>query len=224
MAPHAPPDQPPPRVQAAQPQAASAPRRGALEALSVVGAGQLQAGGGALQGHVRLARARMSGDVAQGLLGDAVEAEAHVLRDGPQVVGGARDREAVLAADLGAMRSSRRDQAGMLERARVQVVRHVTDVLGERDRLLLQTDHLLLRLSHLRRQPALEAAAGDAQGGELLAEVVMQLAGDAGALGLLGRDQASDEALDLLVAGAEGRFVSDQRLRFVPPFLDECRQ
>jgi hypothetical protein len=47
----------------------------------------------------------MRGDVAQGLLGDAVQAERNVLRDGLEAgVGGERDLDGLLAADLGAMR------------------------------------------------------------------------------------------------------------------------
>jgi hypothetical protein len=103
--PHAPPDQPRPLVQADQPQTTSAPRLGEIEALPVVGNGQFQAGSGASQGDVCLACTRMRGDVAQALLGDAVEAERNVLRNGTKVVGRERDLDAVLAADLGAMRS-----------------------------------------------------------------------------------------------------------------------
>ena len=61
------------------------------------------------QGDVRLARPRMRGGVAQGLLGDAVQAERHVLRDVAQAVGGSeRDRERVLPTKLRAMRLLRR--------------------------------------------------------------------------------------------------------------------
>ena len=70
--PHAPPDQVHPLVEADQPQATSALHLGEIESLPVVGDSELQAVCGAAQGDVRLARARMRGDVAQGLLGDAV--------------------------------------------------------------------------------------------------------------------------------------------------------
>ena len=117
----------------------------------------------------------------------------------------------MLAAELGAVPLQRCDQPGVLKHARMQLVRQVSDRLGEGDRLLLQTSHLLLRLSSLRRQPALEAAAGDAQGGKLLVDVVMQLAGDAGTLRFLGRDQPAGQALDLRVAVPQGILAGAQR-------------
>jgi hypothetical protein len=103
--PHASPDQAHPLVEANQPQATSAPRLEKIEALSVVGDGQLQAVGSAAQGDACLARARMRDDVAQGLLGNAVQAERNGLRDGLEASGGGeRDRDGVLALELGAMR------------------------------------------------------------------------------------------------------------------------
>src|SRR5215510_9597594 len=84
---YAPPNQAHPLVKADQPQATSAPCLGEVEALPVVGDGQLQAVSGRFQGHARLARARMRGDVAQRLLGDAVQTKRNVLRNAIQTVG-----------------------------------------------------------------------------------------------------------------------------------------
>ena len=86
-----------------------------------------------------LARARMRGDVAQRLLGHAVQTERNVLRDGHRGRrGGERDLDRVLATELGAMVFQRGDQAGVLEHSRVQFVRQVTDRIGQSDRALLQ--------------------------------------------------------------------------------------
>ena len=119
---------------------------------------------------------RVPRHVTQRLLGHPIQAECHVRRDLLQAgVGVECDDDPVLAAELGAVPLQRRDQPGVLEHARVQLVRQVPDRL-ESAIVCCCRRATLLRLSSLRRQPALEAAAGDAQGGELLADVVMQLA------------------------------------------------
>ena len=61
-------------------------------------------------------------------------------------------------------------------------------------------------------EPAFETAERDRQSGELLAEVVVQIARDAGALDFLGRDQPSGQILDLPVARLEHGLVLANRL------------
>ena len=81
--------------------------------------------------------------VAQALLGDPIQAQRGVGRGGLEVpVGAEGHRHPLMALDLGAMRRQRGDQAGVLEHARMQVVREVADVLGEPDRALLKRRHV----------------------------------------------------------------------------------
>ena len=83
----------------------------------------------------------------------------------------------------------------------MQLVREIPDGLCERDGALLKrrdgSVNLLLRtrLADL----ALEATQHDAEAAELLTQVVVQVAGDAGPLGVLRFDQPAGQVLDLLI-------------------------
>ena len=71
-----------------------------------------------------------------------------------------------------------------------------------------------------RAHPALEAAERDRQAGELLAQVVVQVARDPRPLDFLGRDQPSGQILNLLMAGLQDRLVLAHRLFGALPFGD----
>jgi hypothetical protein len=82
----------------------------------------------------------------------------------------------------------------------MQAVGQVADGVGERRGALLQRRQRVDLPRHLRSvERSFEAAQDDADARQLLAHVVVQVAGDARALLLLGVDQAAGEVAILLV-------------------------
>ena len=112
------------------------------------------------------------------------------------------DRDRLQLLELGAEHAQRRDQAGVLEQAGMQVVGDVPDFLGQGDGVPLhrrqrEQDVGLLRLVE---ELALEAADHDRQAGDPLADIVMEIPGDARALGFLRRNQPPEQIRNLPVA------------------------
>ena len=89
----------------------------------------------------------------------------------------------------------------MLQHAGMQFVREIPDRLRQRRRALLQRrDRAVDVRLRLACRPALEAAQHDGQPGELLAQVVVQVACDARALRFLRVIRPAGEILVLLLA------------------------
>ena len=101
----------------------------------------------------------------------------------------------------------------------MQLVGQVTDPVGQLARVLLhQRQHLHgVAVGGRGLEAGLEAGDHDRQGRDPLAHIVMEIAGDAAALGFLRRDQPAEEIGDLAVAGLERRVVVEQRRLDAPP-------
>ena len=111
-----------------------------VETLPVVGDRQLNAVRRAGQRHVDTACLGMLRHVAERLLGNSIQAQRGIGLDVPHVgVGTVGDRDRVQLLELGAIHAQRRDEAGVLEQAGMQVVGDVPDFLGQRDRVLLRS-------------------------------------------------------------------------------------
>ena len=159
----------------------------------------------------------MLADVVQCFLGDPVQAQRDVGLDRGDVGDGVtRDGDAMEFAKLRAQRVHRRHESGMLQQAGMQVVRDVPDLLRQRRGVALDgaergDDGLVVDASE---QLALEAAHRYGQGGNPLADVIMQIARDARALGFLRGDQPAEQLGDLAVAGL---VFTGERLAFAVP-------
>ena len=94
----------------------------------------------------------------------------------------------------------------MAQHRGVQVVGEVADVVGQGAGALVEGPDVGQNVfAHARLvHPALEAAERDGQAGQLLAHVVVQIAGHPRPLGVLGLDQPTGQMLDLAMAPLEG--------------------
>ncbi len=179
-----------------------------IETAAVVGDGQLGAFAATAQENTDALRLRMRDHVAKGFLRHAIEAERGPIHVPLEAALGAEiHRHRLGPGQLGAVIAKNRDEAGVLEHAGVQVVREAAKVLSEPDGPLLKIRHVPADVVTRRagREAALEAAQRDRQSGDLLAEIVVQVARDAGALAFLGFNQPSGQLLNLLVAAAQHR-------------------
>ena len=190
------------------------PRFGEIEPLPIIGDDQLQAFFDGSQGDLRLARARVRSDVAQRFLSDAVQTERNVVGNAVQTLGdrkGYLDR--VLPTNFGTMTLERGGQAGVLQDSGVEFMRQVTDHVGQINCALLQQSQLVLnRPVPTVLQLPLDVAESDGQARELLVDIVVELACDARALGLLCRDQPSGQILNPLIACLKGGLVAPAAL------------
>ena len=121
--PQAPADQAHSLLKANQPEPAPTSLLGEIESAPVVSDDHLHTVRSGSQGDAHLARAGMRGDVAQRLLGDAVQAQRNVRRNGIEAgSGGQRDIHGVQALNLGAMCLQRSDEAHAFEHSRMQLM------------------------------------------------------------------------------------------------------
>src|SRR5215470_713853 len=116
----------------------------------------------------------------------------------------------LLALDFVTVPAQGRDEAGLLEDARVQVVREVAHAFRDVADLLAQSAELFARPTRRLGLP-LEHAEGDGDRGQVLAHVVVQLAGDPPPFLFLGGHELTGEMADLL------RALPRRALRMLPP-------
>ena len=141
----------------------------------------------------------MAGDVRQRLLDDAVDDELlELAQQRPRAVGGEVRRDAPALAEQPHLRAQRGHQAVVVERRRAQLAGQAEQLLH---RLVGEALGLLELVGELGRRVL--GGRGEAQrdGGERLVDLVVQVAGDARALGLLGA-QHGGGAADALVLQA----------------------
>ena len=153
------------------------------EAAAVVGDLELDPVGGAAQGDIDAPRLAVAGGVGQRLLGDPVEDELRVVVEVGEVALGAQ-----LGLQAGApqpldLAGDRRGEAEVVERRRPQLA-------GEREQLAHRLAGQRPGLGDLRLEPRRRRFAHrlepQQQPGQRLVDLVVQVAGDAGALLLLG--------------------------------------
>src|SRR5688572_17881779 len=91
--------------------------------------------------------------------------------------------------EFGTIRLQSSSKPGMLQHSRMKFVGKPADTFRHLDQLLLDTIALLKRLRRLLRNLSLQIAHTNAEGANLLAEIIVKLAGEARSLILLGIDQ-----------------------------------
>src|SRR5215470_6388718 len=181
------------------------------EAATIVGDGQPDTRAATGQRHVHALRPRVPDHVAQGLLGHAIEAQCHVSWHGTGAVVGMKDHLwSLLALDLVTMPAQGGDEPGLLEDTRVQIVREVAHAFRDVADLLPQSAELLASPAARLGLP-LEHAERDGHRGEVLTDVVVQLAGDPPPFLFLGGHELTGEMADLLCA------LPRRALRMLPP-------
>ena len=104
----------------------------------------------------------------------------------------------------------------------MQIVRELANVACQRERLLLQVHKLLLQLltDAILAQPLLEAAERDRDTRQLLAHVIVQVSGNARALGILRLDQPAGQMLRLLMTLRQCGLALADSVLGVPPLGD----
>jgi hypothetical protein len=132
-----------------------------------------------VEGHPSFRRTGMLGNVAESLLGHAIEGQCDVGVNGPELVRKRNaDFEALFLAELGAMRPQCGSQSQVLHDGRMKTMGQATDVIRKLDRLLLEMEYLAPELVLGQVNALLESAELQGQGGQFLVHVVMELAGD----------------------------------------------
>jgi len=148
------------------------------------------------------------GHVVQRFLRHAIQAQGDRVG---QVLGNAggidRDREVVCGRQVGAQPLEGGDQPQELEPGWVQAVRGPANVAGQGLHLAVEIAHGRPRAFRAGRQRLLQQVQVDTQQREPLQEVVVELAGEAGALRLLAFDQPPGQPPDLVGRFAQRRAV-----------------
>ncbi len=183
-----------------------------LESEAVVGHGEEQPVADLAEGDGRVACSRMASHIAQSLLSDPEQAERGVLgervRQWAEVRG---DVELAPARPPPALRAQRLGQSQLLQDRGVQLVGQGVDVLAQTHEPFADGLHGFCLLSV--RGSELGAADLDRQHGEPLAHVVVELAGEQGALLLLGADEAAAQFARLLLGPLAVGHVAEDTVR-----------
>ena len=134
--------------------------------------------------------AGVADDVRQGLLGDAIEAEGEVRRERARGLQAEPHRQTVPPLDLRAVVAESLDEAAALEDRGMEIVAQAAQVLGQLRQAAGDGVQLVALRTVLRQLPAHHPEL-EAQGGEPLAEVVVDLPGDPAPRLLLDGDPAA---------------------------------
>src|SRR3954469_19644400 len=182
---------------------AAAALAAAVDPAPVVGDAQREAVGAPLECELGVRRGGVAHDVRQRLLGDAVDHELLLARERREVAVEVRvDLEARLRAQPRAELRQRARQAELVEGLRAQPLRDAAQVVEVRSHCLRRGADLVVELG-----PRLLAHARELQerGRQVLTDLVVQLLGDAQALGLLRADDAPHALLALGLEAVEHR-------------------
>ena len=113
-------------------------------------------------------------------------------------------------ADLAAVGADRRDEAEMLERRRMEPVRHPAGIIYQSDGARLELPQAMTNAGLLLRDFGAEPSDLERQRGELLIQPVVKLSRNALAFLLLCGDEAGGEKANLFVAFPKRRFARRQ--------------
>jgi len=207
---HLPPHQAGSLLHADQAKSASVlPHRLEIEAGTVVSDGQLDVPVGSGSGHAQPARIAVGGRVPQGLLRYSKQAQCRIVADVTKVAfRRERHLSVVLLLDFDAVRLQGASEADVPQGAGVQVMRQTPNAFDQTERATLKRrQHLLGRRVLNVAAPAFESADGDGEAGQFLTHVVMKVARNSGAGGLLRVDESAGQLPDAFIARPEGSFV-----------------
>ncbi len=170
-------EQPRALVEAGEPQPAGAPRYGGIETGAVVHHRQVGVAAGGPQRDLHRPGAGVADDVGERLLGDAIEAESEVRREGARGLQAEPHRQAVPPLDLRAVVAESLGEAAALEDRGMEIVAQAAQILGQFRQAARDGVQLVALGGVLGELPARHPEL-DAQSGQPLAEVVVDLPGD----------------------------------------------
>jgi len=150
-----------------------------IEAVAVVGHAQAHLAGGDPQRDMNFMGRGVADDVGKGFLGDPIEAERNVIGELRELTFGQAepDRQAVPPLDLPAGITEGFGQAAVLQDGRVELVAQAAEVFAQPGQVRAQDAQPGAPRVVFRELPA-HGLELEAEGGEALAVVVMELAGD----------------------------------------------
>src|SRR5262245_30655220 len=196
-----------------------------LETAAVVSDDERQVAIHARERHPRVPGMAMPGAVAECLLRDAEERQRDQLADGLDVpVDEELDADVMMPLHFVAVRLQGSDEADMLQDAGMQAVRHQAETLRHVLGAFLHRPKQLLHVAapDFTAAPS-QMAQIDTHRRNLLAHVVVQVAGDSRALGLLARNQASGEIATPLLRVFRFGDVADDAQNAAVLGADEAR-
>ena len=170
-------EQPRSLFQAGEPQPARAARYGGIETGAVVHHRQMSVAAGDPQRDLHGPGAGVADDIRESLLGNAVEAEGEVRREGARGLQAEPHRQSVPPLDLRAVVAESLGEAAALEDRGMEVVAQAAQILGHFRQAAGDGVQLVPLRAVLGELPARHPEL-DAQGGQPLAEVVVDLPGD----------------------------------------------